>query len=131
MIDLSEPLRIAFIGAGSVVKHFYIPTILELRSRWAHEIGPIEIVAAADINREYLARMRDELGVRNLYHDYHVMLEKHPELHAVIISTPNELHAAPTIAAVERGLHILLEKPMARTVAECEQMLSAAKASGN
>lgn len=129
MIDISEPLRIGFIGVGSVVTHFYMPAILELRAAHEHELGGIDIVAAADINDAYLTRMRDNFGVKNVYHDYDQMLQKHPELHAVIICTPNELHLAPTVAALSRGLHVMVEKPMARSVAECEQMLAAANKS--
>jgi predicted dehydrogenase len=130
MIELSEPLRIGMIGVGSVVSHFYMPAIIELNASHAGELGPVEIVAVADVVEANLAKMRDQFGVKNGYHSYHQMLEKHPELHAVIIATPNEHHVAPTVAAMAHGLHVLVEKPMARTVDECREMLHAAKASG-
>ena len=129
MLELSEPLRIGFIGVGSVVTHFYMPALFELKSH-VQALGPVQVVAAADVNEAHLARMRDDFNVPHVYRDYHQMLEKHPDLHAVIICTPNELHVAPTVAAMAHGMHVLVEKPMARTVDECEQMLSAARASG-
>ena len=52
----------------------------------------------------------------------------HPD--AVLICTPNSLHAAPAIAALERGIHVLCEKPMATTWADCQAMAAAAKNSG-
>src|SRR5687767_878852 len=86
MLQLFEPLRIGFIGVGSVVTHFYMPALLELKSH-VQALGPIELVAAADVNEAHLARMRDDFGVPHVYRDYHQMLEKHPDLHAVIICT--------------------------------------------
>ena len=48
----------------------------------------------------------------------------------VVLVTPNSAHAAGAIAALCRGFHVIVEKPMAHSVAECEQMIAAAKASG-
>lgn len=48
----------------------------------------------------------------------------------VVLVTPNSSHAAGAIAALGRGLHVIVEKPMAHSVAECEQMIAAADASG-
>jgi predicted dehydrogenase len=47
------------------------------------------------------------------------------ELDAVVIATPPNTHAEFAIAAAERGLHILLEKPMATTVRECDEIIRA------
>jgi predicted dehydrogenase len=48
----------------------------------------------------------------------------------VVLVTPNSAHAAGAIAALRRGLHVIVEKPMAHSVAECKQMIAAAEASG-
>ena len=48
----------------------------------------------------------------------------------VVLVTPNSAHAAGAIAALRRGFHVIVEKPMAHSVAECEQMIAAADASG-
>jgi predicted dehydrogenase len=48
----------------------------------------------------------------------------------VVLVTPNSAHAAGAIAALGRGLHVIVEKPMAHSVTECEQMIAAADASG-
>ena len=48
----------------------------------------------------------------------------------VVLVTPNSAHAAGAIAALSRGLHVIVEKPMAHSVAECEEMIAAEEASG-
>ena len=48
----------------------------------------------------------------------------------VVLVTPNSAHAAGAIAALQRGLHVIVEKPMSHSVAECEQMIAAAETSG-
>jgi UDP-N-acetyl-2-amino-2-deoxyglucuronate dehydrogenase len=53
-----------------------------------------------------------------------------PELDAVVICTPHPLHAAQAIAAAEAGLHVIVEKPMALTLADCTAMIAAAESAG-
>jgi predicted dehydrogenase len=52
------------------------------------------------------------------------------EVEAVVIGTPHPLHAEPAIRAAKAGVHVLVEKPMAATVADCDAMLAAARKSG-
>lgn len=53
-----------------------------------------------------------------------------PDIDAVLISTPHAAHAAQAIAAARNGKHILLDKPMATTVEDCDRIIEAARASG-
>ncbi len=53
-----------------------------------------------------------------------------PEVQAVFVAVPNHLHAAVALAALRAGKHVLLEKPMALTIAECDALIGAARASG-
>jgi predicted dehydrogenase len=53
-----------------------------------------------------------------------------PSIDAVVIATPNALHAPQAIAALDAGKHVLVEKPMAVSVSECDAMIKAAKGSG-
>jgi myo-inositol 2-dehydrogenase/D-chiro-inositol 1-dehydrogenase len=53
-----------------------------------------------------------------------------PSIEAVVIATPNALHAPLGLAALNAGKHVLLEKPMALTLADCEALIAAAKAAG-
>ena len=49
---------------------------------------------------------------------------------AVVIGTPHPLHAAPAILSAEAGVHVLVEKPMAASLADCDAMLDAARRCG-
>ena len=57
-------------------------------------------------------------------------LAAHAQQQAVVIGLPHGLHRDATVDSLKTGKHVLLEKPMAVTVAECDDMLAAARASG-
>src|SRR5205085_7866867 len=68
-----------------------------------------------------------KFGAKKTFSDYHAMLAD-PELEAVSIVTMWDQHAAPTIAALQAGKHVFLEKPMASTIADCDAIVAAAHA---
>jgi len=70
--------------------------------------------------------IQSRLGVPSAYADYRDLLAD-PEIEAVSIVTHVDDHVAPAVAALRAGKHVLLEKPMARTVAECERIIAAAE----
>ena len=83
------------------------------------------IVAVADENPEGLKKAAERLGVRATYTDYRKMLrEEKPD---VVSIAPRwaDCHLEMVLAAAEAGASIYLEKPMARTPAECDQMIEA------
>ena len=57
-------------------------------------------------------------------------LARDPDIDAAVVATPNALHAPQAIALLEAGRHVLVEKPMATTVAECNAMIEAAQRGG-
>lgn len=62
--------------------------------------------------------------------DYRVMLEKMPEIEAVIVATPNHSHAHIAYTAMQHGKHVYVEKPLTHTVAEAQLLMDTAAASG-
>ena len=88
-----------------------------------------ELVALCDLDMGRLEAVAAELGVAQTYTDLDEMLTK-ADLDAVSVALPNKLHAPFTIKALRRGLHVLCEKPMARTLREAERMLAAAAKAG-
>jgi len=61
------------------------------------------------------------------YTSFEIFLNSSKEIDVIVICTPNYLHAEQSIAALEKGYHVLCEKPMALNVKDCEKMTEAAK----
>ncbi|MEZ4617350.1 MAG: Gfo/Idh/MocA family oxidoreductase [Caldilineaceae bacterium] len=113
----TQPLRIGVIGIGWYAGTALIP---QLRAT-----GRAEIVAIARRSADRLALAQQQLKVPDAYTDWREMLDK-SHLDAVVISTPPNAHVEPTLAALERGLHVFVEKPLAVTSADAQRMAAAA-----
>src|SRR5689334_12661712 len=87
-----------------------------------------EAVAAANWRPESLAALAEEFGIPRTTTDWRE-LAGDPAIDAVVIGTPNALHAPQAIACLEAGKHVLVEKPMATSLAEADAMCRAADAS--
>jgi len=85
-----------------------------------------ELVAICDMNVTRLNEAGEAWRVENRYSDY-VQMFAEADLDVVSICLPNALHATVSIAALEAGIHVLCEKPMAQTVAEAQLMIAAAE----
>ena len=100
--------RVGVIGAGSIARAH-----LE-----AYAANPdVEIIAISDINAARARAVAQEFGASRSYADAHELLAQ-DDIDGVSVCTWNDSHATWTIAAVEAGKHVLVEKPIARTVAE-------------
>ncbi len=77
-------------------------------------------------NPEGVAAAAQELGWKNASTDWKAVIEN-PEIDIIDINTPNDSHAEIAIAAANAGKHILCEKPLAMTIAQCRDMLAAAE----
>lgn len=88
----------------------------------------VQLVAAADPRAEARRRFVQDFSPR--VYDTVEELCADPEIEAVYVATPHQQHAAHVIAAARAGRHVLVEKPMAVTLAECEAMNAAARAAG-
>ncbi len=112
-----NPVRVGLIGCGKVGS---------IHAAALKSIPEADFVAACDSNAERAGAFAAKYGV-NPFTDLPAMLK---EVDAVIIGTPHPLHAEPAIRAAGAGVHVLVEKPMAATAADCDAMLAAAKQSG-
>lgn len=88
-------------------------------------IPSFELAALCTRTESRLADLGKKYGVSDLYTDYEELLAD-PNIDAVSIVTMWDQHTAPTIAALQAGKHVFLEKPMAHTVADCQQICDAA-----
>jgi predicted dehydrogenase len=115
---ISEKLRVGIIGMGMYAAYNHVPQL--------RETGRVEVVACARRNEERLAMAQRALQIEQGYTDWRRMLDETP-LDAVVVSTPHHAHVEPTLAALERGLHVLVDKPMALTSQEAWTMVAAAE----
>jgi len=114
-----EKLKLAVIGTGSVVREIY--QHLYFSSQYS---GFLDIVAVSDTNRGVLDEFCDKHGIakEKRFTDYREMLQKVKDVDAVQVNTPDSLHCAPTVAALERGLDVLVPKPTASTIRDAHTM---------
>ena len=113
-----KKLKIGLIGAGNIANAH----LEAYRS-----VPDAEIFAVCDINPERLKETADRFGIERRYPSVDAMLEACPELDAADVCVWNCNHAECTIKALNAGLHVLCEKPMAYNAEEAEKMLAAAK----
>jgi len=114
-----EKVRLGLIGLGYVGK-IHLINCLRLQNA--------QLVAVADLSKKAL-KMAKKLGVAETYRDYRELLNN-SDIDAVIIALPTYLHAESTKAAAEQRKHILLEKPLARNVAEGKEVILTVKKYG-
>ena len=84
------------------------------------------LVAACSPVASERAYAGEQLGIARLYEDFDAMLAD-SEIDAVVLVTPTSLHANQTIAALEAGKHVFVEKPLALNVEDCERVLAVAE----
>lgn len=111
---MADKARVGVIGLGTFGK-------IHVEAFGSHH--RTLIAAVCDINEEEGERVSREYGC-DFYTDYNEMMEE-SELDAVSIATPDYLHTEPALLAANKGLDILLEKPMATTLDEAEQITAA------
>jgi phthalate 4,5-cis-dihydrodiol dehydrogenase len=118
MVDssLSTPLRIGIVGLGNAAR-MVLPNAAASRD--------VVLAGAADSGAEARKRFSDtyKLPVYETVADL-----ARSDIDAVWVATPNQFHAEHVIAAAEAGKHVVCEKPMALTLAECDRMIAAAAA---
>jgi predicted dehydrogenase len=117
MKSSQKPLRIAAAGLGRIG---WRPHAVSLARH-----ADFRLVAVSDAEADRRAEAERKLKCR-AFADYAQMLEQ-PELDAVVIATPTHFHKAMALAALRRGLHVILEKPMALDGRESAVVIRAAR----
>ena len=109
-------LGIAVVGLGMGHGHFQA----------MGDNPSLRLVGLCDVDEPTLHRVAGDWQVPLITTDYEDIVQS-DQVDIVCIATPDPWHEAQTVAALEAGKHVLVEKPMARTVAECEHMIAAAR----
>lgn len=113
-----QPVAVAIVGCGRVAyKHF--EAVAQMREA--------RLVAVCDIDPAKAAASAAAQGVPG-YTDYHAMLAAHPDIELIHVLVPTGYHAAVVIDLAAYGRSIVVEKPMALTLADCDAMIAACAA---
>jgi predicted dehydrogenase/GNAT superfamily N-acetyltransferase len=113
-----ERLRVGLVGAAGRGGSF----------RAALEANGARVLAVCDVNEEALDECARRMGAGERYADFEQMLDS-SDLDAVVIGTPMQFHVPQSVAALERGLHVLCEVPAGVSVEECRDLVRASSAS--
>lgn len=113
-----DKVRVGVIGLGWVAQVVHLPILTKL--------SEAEIVAVCDRDKGRARLVAEKFGVRSLYTDFNQMLEKET-LDAVIVCTSTDAHKEVTLAALNAGKDVLVEKPIARRYDEAVAMAEAAR----
>jgi UDP-N-acetyl-2-amino-2-deoxyglucuronate dehydrogenase len=112
-------VRTGLVGCGKVG---------QIHAAALRRLPESDFVAVCDSDSARAAAFAERHGARP-FTDVGAML-RDAGVEAVVIGTPHPLHAAPAIAAAEAGAHVLVEKPLAASLADCDAMLAAARRAG-
>ena len=111
-------IKLGVIGCGKVFTMFHLKAI--------RDVDRIAVVAVSDIDSDRMEEVRRASGAERGYLEYLEMLED-PEVQAVVVCTPPLLHGEMVLNAVDRGKHVLCEKPLARTAGKCLEIKRASE----
>lgn len=115
-----QPIRVAIVGCGR------ISTLHQLGYRNREDA---KIVAVCDTNRPLAKKKAKEWEVEKVYTDYNQVLSD-KDIDLVELLTPHHLHCPMTVHAAQAGKHISVQKPMALSAGEADQMIAAADKAG-
>ena len=111
-------LRIGIAGLGRLGKR-HAETLV-------HTTRGAQVVSACSPLAEERDWARQTLGIETSHGDFDTFV-RDPDLDAIVLATPTPLHASQTIAALEAGKHVFVEKPLALEVADCERVEAVAR----
>ena len=121
MASPNKKARLGFIGAGWWATANHMPVLSER--------DDVDFAGVCRLGKEELARVKERFGFDYATEDYRDLLEN-CELDGVIVASPHIKHAEHASAALERGLHVMCEKPMTIHAADARQLVSAAAEKG-
>ena len=108
-------ISLAIIGCGAVAGNYHLPAIAESEQ--------VDLVLLVDKNLERARTLAERFSVPHITEDYREVIDK---AEAAIVALPHYLHAPVSADLLSQGIHVLVEKPMALTGDECDEMIRAA-----
>lgn len=117
-------IRLGLVGVGAIAQAKHIPSIMRLKTMWESS----ELIAVSDIDKKSGKKVADNFHI-NFYEEYREMIEKE-ELNGIIVTTPDTYHYEIARYALGKGLHVLVEKPLAMNTKEAKDLCLLAKNKG-
>jgi predicted dehydrogenase len=110
-----DKLKLAVIGCGAVARIYHLPTIA-----LSNDVNAVALVDKVPMHAGQLA---EKYNIPIIEDDYRKIIG---QIDAAIVALPNHLHAPVTIGLLQNGIHVLVEKPMALKVRECDKIIETA-----
>jgi myo-inositol 2-dehydrogenase/D-chiro-inositol 1-dehydrogenase len=114
MVKPSTKLRLGFVGCGRATQNLHLPVFRHLAD-WG-------VIAVADTDEGRLNAAANRFGIPRRHLDYKTLLAD-PEVDVVAVCVPPHLHAKVALAALAAGKHVFIEKPLAVSLQECDQLV--------
>lgn len=121
MTKVKGKVGAAVIGTGSIAEIAHFPSIKNLPQ--------VDLIAVADVVEDKVKSAAKRWGAKAWYTDYQGML-KRDDVDVVIVATPNSQHYEQAMAAMQAGLHVIVEKPLAVTNGQAWKMVEMSKKAG-
>lgn len=117
---VQSPVRYAVVGAGWISQAAFLPGVAYSGNSVVTALVTGDAAKAAALAQRY--------GIKHVhgYADYDQLLTS-GDIDAIYLALPNDMHRQYALPALQRGIHVLLEKPMATSEADCEAMIEAAR----
>lgn len=116
-----RPLRMGLLGCGPIAQFAHLPALAKARR--------VELTAICDAADDLLQAIGQRTGVADLYTDYGTMLA-HAPIDAVLIAAADAFHVPLAAQALEAGKHVLVEKPLGVSAAECRRLVELVSRTG-
>jgi predicted dehydrogenase len=114
-------VNVGVVGCGAIAQLVHLPNLSDLEG--------VTVAAVCDVNPAKAQLIAERFGVTGVYSGVEELAE-HPELHAVLVCTPNHLHAEHSEFAMRAGLDVLCERPLGTSRDEVARTLQAARETG-
>lgn len=112
-----NPLHVGIVGCGEAAQILHLPSLYQLPDKFT-------VTALCDASKTVLDGVGDHWQVTQRYLDYHELIAQ-ADVDVILIANPNAYHADVTLAAIEAGKHVLVEKPMCITLREADAIIQA------
>jgi predicted dehydrogenase len=119
---MTQRIRIGIIGCGEVTQINHLPSLKFLEEFF-------EVTALSDVSANVLETVGNSHHVKHRFLEYRDLIAS-PDVDAVLITTPHAYHSEQTLAALEHGKHVLVEKPMAMTLEDADTIIAAQHRTG-